>query len=409
MKVKNLVNPEYLEGPLKGIKVVDFTHVLSGPYITSLFADMGADVCKIERADGDTIRRFVPMKDGQSGYYIQLNRGKRSLCLDLKHQKTRNIIKQMVEQADIVVENFAAGQITKLGYGYEVLSKWNPRIIMCSVSMNGQYGPERSALGFNIIAESRGGLMNITGYPDGPPTKVGVSIGDQTAGAHAAVAILAALYEREKSGQGQYIDIAMSDTMLRVNEFALPYYFMEGENPPRSGNTHPAAGPNSVYTAKDGWVIIVCVSDPTWQRLLNASEHHEWNEDPRFNTNANRGRNRYELETEINNWLSQYTMEEADALLDKHKVPHSKVFTYDDIVVNEQFKAREMLVTLEQPIVGDVMIAGNVFKFSRTPGKVQGRTALLGENNEEILKGFGFSDKEIGQFYEDKVMSKPLT
>lgn len=408
--VKEMATPEKLEGPLKGIKIVDFTHILAGPYVTSLLTDLGANVVKIERFVADSIRRFGPYKNGQSGYYIQLNRGKRNLCMDLRHPKSKDIIKRMVEHADIVVENFQAGAINKLGFGYDVLSKWNPRIIMCSVSINGQYGPESRALGFDIIAQARGGIMSITGFPENPPTKVGPSIGDMNCGSHTAVAIMAALYEREKSGKGQFIDMSMSDCILRVNEYAVPYYDLLGENPPRSGNAHPAAGPYSAFRTKDNqYLIIACVSDLTWQRLMEASGHLEWNDDPRFNSIANRGKYRYDMQKEIDDWLSQYTLEEAMALLKKHNVPHSLVFSFSDIVKNEQFHAREMIVTLDQPKLGPVKIAGNVFKLSRTPAKVQGRTALLGENNEEVLREYGFSDNEIKSFYDEKVIAKPLT
>lgn len=408
MRVNELPMASKLEGPLKGIKVVDFTHVLAGPYATALLADLGANVIKLERFSGDTIRRFGPIKSGQSGYYIQLNRGKRNICIDLTRPEAKEIINKMVQESDIVVENFMVGAMSKLGYGYEQLSEWNPRIIMCSISINGQYGPESRVPGFDIVAQGRGGLMSVTGYPDGPPTKVGVSIGDMNCGVHAVAAILAALHEREISGKGQYIDIAMSDCVLRVNEHALPYYFMEGENPPRSGNAHPAAGPYSVFQTRDGWLIIACVSDPTWERLLVASGHPEWNDDPRFNTNLKRGKNRYELQKAIDAWLSHYTTEEAVEILTKNKVPHSPVFSFSDIAVNEQFNVRDMVVTLEQPIVGDVIVAGNVFKFSRTPAKIQGRTALLGENNEDVLQDFGYSTKEIQSLYNAEVIKKPM-
>jgi crotonobetainyl-CoA:carnitine CoA-transferase CaiB-like acyl-CoA transferase len=251
--------------------------------------------------------------------------------------------------------------------------------------------------------------MSITGFPDNPPTKVGPSIGDMNCGSHSAVAICAALFEREKSGKGQYIDMSMSDCILRVNEFALPYYDMVGENPPRSGNAHSMAGPYSAFMTKDNtWLIIACVSDATWQRLLDASGHHEWNEDPRFNSLSNRGKNRYELQTAIDDWLSQYTTEEAMKHLKKYEVPHSLVFSFSDIAKNEQFNAREMIVSVQQPKLGSVKIAGNVFKLSRTPAQVQGRTALLGESNEEVLRQYGFSDDQIKVFYEEKVIVKPL-
>lgn len=409
MKINNLVNnSKMLEGALKGLTVVDFTHVLAGPIITSLFVDMGANIIKLERTDGDTIRRFNPFKGTQSGYYAQLNRGKRSLCVDLKNEKSKEVIKRLVEQADIVVENFAPGSMDRLGYGYEVLSEWNPRIVMCSVSVNGQYGPECKTLGFDILSQSRGGLMAVTGMPDGPPLKTGTAIGDQVAGLHAAIGILAALYEVGKSGKGQHLDVAMADAMLRVNEWTVPYYSMFNKNPPRSGNAHPSAGPYSVYKTKDSWIIIAGVSDLIWDRFLEASGKYEWNDNPMINTIAARGENNQELQTIIDEWLSQYTTEEAIELFEKHRIPYGQVFTYEDIFTNEQFKAREMLVTLDQPELGEVTVAGNVFKFSRTPGKIQGRSALLGENNEDVLEEFGFSDTEVETLYENNIIAKPL-
>lgn len=409
MIIKDLATPDKLEGPLKGIKIVDFTHILAGPYLTSLLADMGADVIKIERFDGDSIRRFGPVKNTQSGYYIQLNRGKRNIAMDLRHPKTKEIIKRLVKKSDIVVENFMAGAIKRLGYGYEVLSQWNPRIIMCSVSINGQYGPESDLPGFDIVAQARAGLMSVTGFPQNPPTKVGVSIGDMNCGAHSAAAILAALYERERSGKGQYVDMAMSDCMLRVNEYALPYYDFTGSNPPRSGNAHPTAGPYSAFrTMDDKWLIIACVSDLTWKRLLDASGHYEWNDDPRFNSISNRGKNNSDLQKEIDSWLSQYTAEEAIAHLNNFNVPNALIFAFSDVAENSQFLAREMVVKMEQPKVGEVRIAGNIFKYSRTPGKVQGRTALVGESNDDVLREFGFDDSEIKALYEEKAIAKPL-
>jgi len=407
--VKDLAKPEKLEGPLKGMKVVDFTHILAGPYVTALLADLGADIVKIERIEGDAIRRFAPIRNSESGYYVQLNRGKRSIGMNLRHKKSQDIIKRMIEKSDIVVENFQPKAITRLGYGYETLSKWNPRIIMCSVSVNGQYGPEADAPGFDLIAQARGGIMSVTGFPDNPPTKIGPSLGDQNCGSHTAVAILAAVYERERSGKGQYIDMSMSDCVLRVNEFALPYYDIMEKNPPRSGNAHPSAGPCGTFKTKDDqWLALICVSDLTWKRFLDATGHYEWDKDPRFNSISNRGANRFELQEKIDEWFSNYTMEEAQAVLKKNGCPFSLVFTFSDIAKNEQFAARDMVVTVEQPKAGKVKIAGNVFKYSRTPCKVQGRTALLGENNEEVLKEYGYSDAEIKAFYDEKVIAKPL-
>jgi crotonobetainyl-CoA:carnitine CoA-transferase CaiB-like acyl-CoA transferase len=409
MIVKDLVKPEKLEGPLKGIRVVDFTHILAGPYVTSLLADLGANIIKIERLEGDAIRRFGPFRNGESGYYVQLNRGKRSIAMNLRHKKSKDIIKRMVENSDVVIENFMPKAIERLGYGYDVLSKWNPRIIMCSVSVNGQYGPEFTAPGFDLIAQARGGIMSVTGFPDNPPTKIGPSLGDMNCGSHTAVAVLAAVYEREKSGKGQYIDMSMSDCVLRVNEFALPYYDMMEKNPPRSGNAHPAAGPCGAFKTKDDkWLALICVSDLTWKRFLDATGHPEWNDDPRFNSISNRGTNRYALQDIIDAWFAQYTMEEAMELFKKNAVPHSLIFSFSDIAANEQFLAREMVVTVDQPKAGKTRIAGNVFKYSRTPCKVQGRTALLGENNEEVLKEFGYSDDDIKALYDEKAIAKPL-
>jgi crotonobetainyl-CoA:carnitine CoA-transferase CaiB-like acyl-CoA transferase len=396
---------------LEGIRILDLTRIFSGPYCSMLFADMGAEVIKIEPPGGEIIRDNPPMvKEGEggpedrsrSGYFLTLNRNKYGITLNLKHPKGVGIFKELVKIGDVVLENYAPGVMKRLGIDYPVLRDINPRTIMCSISGFGQWGPYSERIAFDVISQAMSGLMSITGYPDSPPTRVGTSLGDVNASVHAAFAIMAALWQREKSGVGQYIDCSMQEAMVSILEGAIVRWTIGKELLTPIGSHNPHDAPMGAYKCKDGYIIIATVGDEHWHRFCRAIGRLEWASDPEYRTKRQRWEKKLILAEEIEKWTANYTVREAGEILDRERVANSPILNIQQVVDDPHLNARGYFVEVEHPIIGKAKIPGIPFKLSETPGEVERPSPLVGEHNELILgKYLGISSAEVKQLKEE--------
>ena len=388
---------------LSGVRVLDFTQVLAGPFCTMNLADFGAEVIKIERpGTGDGSRIFGPFVNGQSGYYTLVNRGKKGITLDLKRGK--DIIYDMVKKWDIVVENFKPGVMDKFGDSYEKLTEINPGIIYCSISGFGQDSPMRDLPAYDIVAQGMSGMMSITGYPDTPPARVGSSLGDVSAGLYAVTAILVALYNRERTGKGQYVDVALLDSVFAFVETNVVRYTIGGVHPTRVGARHPLSAPFDIYRCKDAHVIIAVASDPHFAKLCEMIGQPDLIKDPKFDSDPHRSENDVELKAILEKFFADYTVAEAIEMMQARSIPCGPLCTVDEACENPSILKREMLVEIDQPGMGKVKITGNPMKLSETPADPRHPAPLLGQDTKEVLHDiFGYSDEQIAKWEEEKV------
>lgn len=384
-------------GPLKGLKILDLSRVLAGPYATMMMADFGANVYKIEPPKvGDDSRAFGPFVGKESAYYMSLNRNKRSMVLDFKKQSNIEVFKEMVKNADIVVENYKPGTMEKFGIGYDVLKEINPKIIYAACSGFGHTGPYSQKPAYDIIVQAMGGIMSITGQEGGEPTRVGASVGDIIAGIFTSYAIMLAVYHREKTGEGQKVDVGMLDCQVAILENALARYVTSGEVPKPIGNRHPSITPFASFTAKDGHIIVGAGNDRLWEKLCTTIDRMDLFKHPKFDTNANRTQNVKELAVELNKTLKEKTINEWMKLLEDAGVPCAPINTIDKIVNDPQIKAREMIVEVEHPVAGKLKLPNVPFKMSKTPGSVNTPAPLLGQHTNELLKEmFGWDEATV--------------
>ncbi|MBN6185417.1 CoA transferase [Aneurinibacillus sp. BA2021] len=373
--------------PLENIRVLDFTRVLAGPYCTMLLADMGAEVIKIEKpGTGDDTRSFGPFQQDESGYFAFLNRGKKSMALDLKNSEVMQAIKELIKKSDVVIENFRPGVMKKLGLDYESVRALNPAIVYASISGFGQYGPYSQRPAYDLVAQAMGGMTSITGHPDKPPTRAGSSLGDMSAALYAAYGIMVALFHRQQTGEGQCIDIAMMDSIFALLESNVMRYTVDHVVPARIGSRHPISTPFDIYEAKDGYVVIAVANDSLFARLSVAMDQPALAEDERFCLDAQRTKNETELKRIIEAWLSSYTVEEAVQLINAHGVPCSSIMTIQDVCEDEHTKVREMLVDIHHPTAGTMKVPGNPVKLSHTPPVIKEASPMLGQHTAKILQ-----------------------
>jgi CoA:oxalate CoA-transferase len=373
---------------LAGVRVLDFTQYLAGPSCTRLMAEMGAEVIKVEIAPhGDPIRVGSPRKDHRAGYFVQQNRGKKSLCVDLSRPEATALLRDLIPEVDVVVENFSAGVMARRGLGYDTLSALNPRLIMASVSGFGQTGPLAHKTSFDLIAQAFSGMMHVTGEPDGPPLFVGAGIGDCTAGFHAFAAIGYALFHRTFTGKGTHIDVSMVDSLFHMHEMNVHAPSMtDGEwKPQRAGSHHPAVAPAGVFKAPQGWIAILCTHrqmDQLWQ----AVGRPELTDDPRFATLNGRLENLDEMVAIIEGWMATFaTDEDVMAVLEEHRVPCGMVLNPADAKDHPYFQERRMVRQVTDPHAGTFDIPGFPLKFSDAPPEPDLATPALGEHNHEVL------------------------
>ncbi|MFP6891606.1 MAG: CoA transferase [Nitrospinota bacterium] len=376
-----------MAGALQGIRVLDLTRILSGPYCTMMLGDMGADVIKVENPEGgdDTRGWGPPFLNGVSTYYISINRNKKSLTLNLKHEKGKEILADLIRRSDVVAENFRPGTLDKLGFAWEEIQRINPRAIFTSVSGFGHTGPRASEPGFDIVIQGEGGLMSITGEPDGPPTKVGASVADIVAGMLAAQGTILALYHREKTGRGQKVDISMLDGQVALLTYHANSYFATGNIPPRRGNKHPSITPYETYTCADGYLNLGVGNDSLWQRFCDSMELSEIRDDPRFAVNTDRVKNREALAGLLVPLFADLKVAPTLAALKEAGIPCGPINDLSQVFSEPQVIARDMVLDMDVPEAGPTKLTGVPIKLSETPGAVEIPPPSLGQHTEEIL------------------------
>lgn len=381
--------------PLQGITVVDLTRVLSGPYCTMMLADMGARVIKVEQTGkGDDTRGWgPPFVNGESSYFLSINRNKESITLDFKQAEGRTILERLIAKADVLVENFRPGTLDKLGLEYATLSARYPRLIYCSISGFGHSGPRQKEAGYDAVMQAEGGLMSITGSADGPPYRLGVAIADIVSGMFAAQGVTAALFAREKTGRGQEVDIAMLDSVVALLSYQAGIYFANGAAPQRLGNRHPTIVPYETFRASDGDFVVAVGNDDQWKRFCSVASFPD---EDRFATNRQRVTNYDELKPALDARLKCETRAFWIDRLKAAGVPCGSVRDLHEVFSDPQTQARDMLVELEHAVAGTLKVTGTPLKFSETPGTVRTPPPLLGEHTDAILTtDLGFDNAQI--------------
>jgi CoA:oxalate CoA-transferase len=389
-----------MEGALSGLRVLDLTRVLAGPYTTMVLADLGADVVKIEMpGTGDDARAYPPHVAGESVYFMSLNRNKRSLALDLKSPAGRELFLALAQRADVLVENYRPGTMARLGLAYDDLAALNPRLIYAAVSGFGQTGPYSPRAAYDAVLQAMGGIMSITGPEDGQPTRVGTSIADITAGLFSAIGILAALHKRQETGQGQMVDVAMLDCQVAILENAIARYAATGQAPRPMGNRHPAIFPFEPFDTSDGQLMIAAGNDSLWTRLCAVIGRPELAMDERFATNPLRHQNYAAMRAALAEALARRPTAEWQRELDAAGIPNGPINDVADVVHDPQVQAREMLQEVEHPVAGKTLLPGVPIKLSATPGDIRRPAPLLGEHAAEILADWlGYDTAEVARW-----------
>ncbi|MBI9043615.1 MAG: CoA transferase [Anaerolineaceae bacterium] len=392
---------------LENIRILDLTRVLAGPFATMVLADLGAEIIKVEiPGKGDDSRQFPPYIAGESAYFMSLNRNKRSITLNLKKEEGKKLFLKMIKNVDVVVENYRPGTMEKLGLGYETLRKVNPRLIYAAASGFGHTGPYSKRPAYDAVVQAMGGVMSITSATEGgPPTRVGTSMGDITAGLFTAVGILSALVYRQESGLGQKVDVAMLDSQVAVLENAIARYIASGTAPAPTGNRHPSIVPFEPFETSDGQIMIAVGNDVLWQKFCMAIDQPELAEDPRFTSNPLRNENYPALFSLISNIIKNKPTTVWQQILDDQGIPNGPINTIDKVLNDPQIKAREMIVEIEHPVAGIMKMPGVPIKMSETPGSVRFPAPVLGEHTESILKEiFLLDEQEITNLKENGVI-----
>jgi CoA:oxalate CoA-transferase len=352
-------------GPLSGITIVDLSRILAGPYCTLLLAELGARVIKVEAPrTGDDARQYGPFTNGKSTYFASVNRGKESIALDLKTPGDRDIFERLLDKADAVVENFRPGTMERLGYGWETLHKRYPRLIYAAASGFGHSGPYSHYPSYDMVVQGLGGIMSITGIPDGPLVRVGTSVGDLAGGLYTTIALNAALLHRERTGEATKVDVALFDCQLALLENAIMRYTTTGEIPGPMGARHPSITPFEAFTTKDGHIIIAAGNDGLWVKLTEALGHPELAQRPEYKTNPLRNQNQPQLKTELDAILSTATTEHWIEVLEKAGIPGGQVNNVAQALAHPQTTARNMLIDVDDPVTGPLRLAGNPMKLS---------------------------------------------
>ena len=386
---------------LDGYKVLDLTHVLAGPSATRLLAEMGAEVIKIEVPPaGDVGRRLPYLKNGRSVYYVQQNRGKKSLCLDVKCEQGRQIVHELVKKVDIVIENFAPGVVARLGVGWEQVHAINPGVIMCSISAFGQHGPMAALPGFDYIAQAYSGVTGMIGERDGPPYFPMLGLGDVNTGAHAAAAIGYALLHREKTGEGQYLDISLLDTYFHAHEINVQMCSATGgaEEPTRSGTHHYAVTPLGLFKGEKHYIFVIAL-ESQWPALCEVMGRMDLVEDPRYATNGDRVAHADDVNGIIQGWFDSLPSDkEILRRLEGHRIPCAPVLSISETMAQPHLAERGTIRTVSDPVVGDVQLPGMPLRFSLFPHNIPLQAAYLGQHNEAVLsETLGYSADRIAQ------------
>jgi len=383
---------------LENIVVLDLTRVLAGPYCGSILADFGATVIKVEQPGvGDDSRHYGPHINGESLYYGNLNRNKYGITLNLKSEEGKKIFRKMVEEADVVIENYRYGVMDRLGLGYEQLKEINPRLIYGAITGFGANGPYRDRPGYDIISQAMGGLMSVTGQEGNPPTRCGSAMGDVLGGLNMAIGVLVAINARHVTGKGQYVDVSIADSVVMSLEQAWQRYFVTGNVPVPHGNSYDAIAPYDSYQAKDGWMVIGCGNQRLFELLCDKIlEQPELVVDERFTTVPLRVKNNKDFKIIMEKWLVDYTVDEAVEKILSTGIPAAPILNIEQIANDEHFtKARELFVPMKHPVCGEVLINGTAVKMSETKATIRMPSPTLGQHNELILQKYGYSQDDI--------------
>ena len=379
-----------MDGPLRNLLVVDLTRVLVGPYCTMILSDLGARVIKVEAPEvGDDSRNFGPFVEDYSAYFMSLNRGKESIALNLKNEDDKKIFEKILSKADILVENFKPGTLERWGFGWKEVNKKYPKLIYASASGFGQTGPLKELPAYDMVVQGMGGLMSVTGQPNSEPTRVGTSIGDITAGLFTAIGINAALYDRQKTGKGMFIDVSMLDCQIAILENAIARYLSKNEIPKPMGSRHPSIAPFEAFKTKDSHIIIAAGNDKLFEKLCNILKISEIFNDENFKTNSSRSQNINELKIILENKLLSKTTTEWVSKMEKERIPCGPIYNIKEAVENPQIQSRNMIVKAYHKVIGDFKLAGNPIKMSSYKDEVtRGDIPDLDEHREKILKEF---------------------
>ncbi|MDY6826762.1 MAG: CoA transferase [Bacillota bacterium] len=395
-----------MQKPLSGIKIVDLSRFIAGPYCTMKLGDMGAEVIKVETPGrGDDSRALgPPFINGESAYYLSFNRNKKSITVNMREKEGLEIIRQLIAGADVFVENFRVGITEKMGLSYEDVKKIKNDIIYCSITGYGHNSPYREKPSFDVIIQGEAGLMSITGFPDGPPQRVGVAIADILGGFHAVEGILLALLVHEKTGEGQFIDVSLMDSIIAILTYQAGHYLATGEAPQRVGNRHPMITPYESFETADGYVIFAIGNQRLWKNFVRALGREDLNEDRRFADMKARNQHPAELKSIIEKITRKKTTEEWVALMEKAGVPCGRIRTLDQVLTDPHIRAREMLIEKEHPNAGNIKLIGLPTKLSMTPGEIILPPPLLGQHTGEILTQLGYSDDRIKELQEKGIV-----
>ena len=394
-----------LTAALEGVRVLDMTQIMAGPFCAMLLADLGAEVIKIENPRGgdDSRRMAPPYYNGESAAFLAVNRNKYGLALDIRTERGKELLWELIDSADVLIENFRPGTMDRLGFGYEQAHARNPRLVYCSISGFGHTGPYSERGGFDLVAQAMSGVLSVTGSPE-EPAKVGVPISDLNAGLFASHAILAALLARARTGEGQYIDTSLFEAALAYTIWESNEYWASGQPPQRLGTAHRLSAPYQVFATADGWIAIGAANQRNWERLTRAIDRADLLDDPRFASNAERMANLPALVETLTATLKTRPTQEWLPLLDQAEVPAGPVMTLDQVYAHPQTRARNMEMEVEHPIAGRVHAIGFPVKYSATPPRIYRPAPVLGQHTFEILQSLGLSAEECKQLEDEGVV-----
>jgi len=391
---------------LEGIRVVDCSRVLAGPFCAMLLSDLGADVIKVEdTGSGDESRTWPPHKDGESAAFLVINRNKRDIALDLKQPEGVEALKRLVAGADVLIENFRTGTMESFGLGYDTLAALNPGLVYCSISAFGRTGPRKDGAGYEALMQAFSGIMSITGEPGGPPVRCGISFLDLTTGIFSAFGIVSAIHHRTRTGLGQRVDASLLETAVGLLNYHAEGFLLTGALPQALGSSHPSVVPYRNFRCQDGqWVFVAAANDRLWQRLAPALGLAALTEDPRFKSNPERVKNRKDLEAELEVAIGRHDREALLAMLEKAGVPATPVNTVDQVMKDAQTAARSMIERAHHPRLGDIPVIGTPVKFSRMRAGVRSAAPLHGQHTDEVLAEHGYDRAAITALREKKVV-----
>jgi formyl-CoA transferase/CoA:oxalate CoA-transferase len=395
-----------LKQVLEGIKVLDLTRFLAGPYCSMILADLGAEVIKVERpGTGDGSRQWgPPFVQGESAYFLSINRNKKSITLNLQSEKGKTILHKMAASCDILIENFRPGTTQRLGADYATLSKINPKLIYCSISGFGQDGPYRRKPSYDIVAQAMGGLMSLTGEKGRPPVKIGVAISDIFAGMFATIGILGAVVTRNKVGRGQMIDVSLLDGIVSILSHQAGNFLASGVNPERLGSAHPTIAPYQAFKASDSYFVVAVGNDSLWKRFCQGLGLNELMKDTRFATNPDRVKNRDELTQILENLFVTKTSREWVELIEAAGVPCGPVLSLSEVFEDPQILHRRMVEEIQHPKAGKIKVLGVPIKMSDTPASIRTPPPTLGEHSKEVLRSLGYGEEEIDELAKSSVI-----